>query len=237
MDFVSQAFADCQQLEEAMTVETPQPTTMELWNILRKEITGIQILWEVVERLYFKPQHNGLAALELDTPILFRLAQTTLMESLLMRLSRLMYRADSNDKGGRPNLSLKRLQGCSTSVKEDVDAVSGLWDASNLKNLRDKYQSHNDLTRSLGESHTLSIPLEPADIEAMRSLANSLRDLRRVVHSKLTIGVAYLDEGLDRSIQHEIDVLSNSLWGGQLFFELLPDHGALQQAWREVEHG
>lgn len=221
-----------------MTTTSLHPTAIELWGGLKKEIAGVQLLWEVVERVCFKPHGKGLATLAPDVPVLFGLAQTVLMESLLMRLSRLMDPANSGRReGDRPNLSLMRLVACCESVSEDEATVRILWNTSNLKRLRDKYLSHNDLARSLGEPHTLNIPLETADIEAMQGLANSLRDLRRNVHRKLTTGVTYLDESLDLQIQHDVDILSRSLLGGQLFFELLPDHGVLQQAWQEAGHG
>lgn len=98
-----------------MTTTPLQPTAIELWGVLKKEITGVQMLWEVVEHVYFEPQGKGFATLESDVPLLSRLAQTVLMESLLMRLSRLMDPANSDRKGDKPNLSLKRLLECSVS--------------------------------------------------------------------------------------------------------------------------
>ena len=76
------------------------PSTPDIWAVISKEITGIQLLWEAVEQMYFKaPPARGIAALESETPLLFRLMQTVLMESLLMRMSRLMDPAASG-RGG-----------------------------------------------------------------------------------------------------------------------------------------
>ena len=66
-----------------MTTTPFQQTAIELWGVLKKEITGVQLLWEALERVYFKPQGKGFAALETDMPLLFRLAQTVLMLSLI----------------------------------------------------------------------------------------------------------------------------------------------------------
>ena len=74
---------------------------MELWNIVKKEITGIQLLWETVNGLYFQPRGKGLATLGQEVPTLFRLTQTVLMESLQMRVSRLMDPANSGSGSGK----------------------------------------------------------------------------------------------------------------------------------------
>lgn len=221
-----------------MTTPTPQPTATELlWNIIKKEITGIQLLWEAVDGLYFRPQGRGLATLEPNVPLLFRIMQTAIMESLLMRISRLMDTGVSGKgRGKKTNLSLKRLVGLCVSLAPDEEITRELWDSSTLQNLRDKYLSHNDLARSLTVDHTLNIPLESADIEALRALAGGLRELRRSVNHKLT-ATAYLDGSLDIQVQHELGVLSKSLLGGAAFFKLLPDHETLQRAWMEAGHG
>ncbi|NMG15758.1 hypothetical protein [Aromatoleum bremense] len=219
-----------------MTATTPQPSATELWEIINREITGIQLLWEAVDGLYFQPQGKGLATLGQDAPLFFRLMQTAFIESLLMRVSRLMDPANSGRREGeRPNLSLKRLVEKDSRICLDEKAIRAIWDGSGLKTVRDKYLSHNDLNRALKEAHTLNIPLETADIEAMQALASGLRELRRSVNHKLT-GTAYLDERLDVQVQHELRVLSKSLLGGEQFFTLLPDHEFLQRAWQEAGH-
>ena len=217
-----------------MTTTTPQPTATELWIIIKREITGIQLLWEAVDGLYFRPQGKGLATLGQDAPLFFRLMQTAFMESLLMRVSRLMDPANSSRReGDRPNLSLKRLVEKDSRVGLDEEAIRDIWDGSSLKNVRDKFVGHNDLNRALTEEHKLNIPLETVDIDALQALASGLRELRRSVNYKLT-GAAYLDESLDVQVQHELGVLSKSLLGGDLFFKLLPDHAFLQHSWVEA---
>ncbi len=216
-----------------MTNTTPQTTVTELWNVVKKEITGIQLLWEAVNGLYFQPYGECSAALERDTPLLFRLAQTALMESLLMRVSRLM---DPAATGRLTNLSLKQLVVVDSRIDSDEAILRGIWDDSELKRVRDKYLSHNDLTRALTEDHTPNIPMEPADIGALSALAEGLRTLRRSVNQKLT-ETTYLDQGLDVRVQRELGVLNNSLLGGEQFFKLLPDHEILQSAWQEVTNG
>lgn len=209
----------------------------ELWNVVKKEISGIQLLWETVDGLYFQPRSSGLAMLEQDVPTLFRLTQTVLMESLLMRVSRLMDPANSGRReGDRPNLSLKRLVGMDPTISCDEKAIRRIWDGSGLKAVRDKYLSHNDLDRALTEEHTLNIPLATADVEALQALVSGLRELRKGVNHKLA-RAAYLDEHLDVQVRHELGVLSRSLHGGELFFAMLPEHEILQRAWQEAGNG
>jgi len=38
-------------------------------------------------------------------------------------------------------------------------------------------------------------------------------------------------------VQAEVNVLNNMILGGEQFFELLPEHECLQQAWGKVRHG
>lgn len=220
-----------------MTPSAQQTDVLSLWDILNKEITGIQVLWEAVECLYFKAQGQGqglagLAGLAQDAPLLYRLMQTALMESLLMRMARLM---DPAATGREPrtmdNVSLQRLAEARTDIKSDVDAIRVIWDESKLKHIRDKYLSHNDLTRSLSEPHTLNVPLTKVDVEAMRELACGLREFRRRVHGRFHPSVALLDGSLNLQVQREIEVLGRSLQGAALFFKQLPECEALQQTW------
>jgi hypothetical protein len=211
------------------------PTAAELWTVIKKEITGIQLLWEAVNGLYFQPQGDGWRALQTDAPLLVHLMQTAMMESLLMRVSRLMDPATTGrGQGQMANLSLKRLVGSDPTLGADEAAIRSSWDGAGLKTVRDKYLSHNDLNRTMATDHTLNIPLEAVDIQALQALAEGLRTLRLNVNPKLG-GGSYVDKGLDAKIQHEIETLGKSLLGGDLFFKLLPDHEHLRQALESVE--
>lgn len=217
--------------------DTPASETADvLWPRIKQEITGIQLLWETVEQMYFRaPRHRGIALLGADTPLLYGLMQTAMMESLLMRMSRLMDpAATGRGQGAKPNLSLARLGDCFQKLDSDVCELRQQWDASGLKAIRDKYLSHNDLARTGTEPHSLNIPLLAADVSAMKSLAEGLRAFRRAAQHKMG-GAAYLDGSLDLQVQREIDVLSRSLLAGEAFYELLPDHACLQDALQGIE--
>jgi len=213
------------------TAPTASPTSAELWTVIKKEITGIHLLWETVNGLYFQPQGKEWKALQADAPLLIHLTQTALMESLLMRVSRLL---DPAATGKMKNLSLKQLVVADADLNADETAIRAIWDDSGLVDVRNKYLSHNDLNRSITVDHTLNIPLESEDIEALRQLAEGLRTLRRNVNPKLG-GGAYVDQGLDVQSRHGVEVLGKSLLGGRLFFDLLPDHPALLQALESAE--
>jgi len=214
---------------------TPLPTTVELWTFIKKEITGIQMLWEVVNSLYFQPKGKVWQAFACDAPLFVHLTQTAMMESLLMRVSRLLDpAATGRGQSQMTNLSLKSLVEAEPRIAADEQAIRTIWDVSGLVAVRNKYLSHNDLTRSVTADHTLNIPLESKDIEALQELAIGLRKLRRDVNSKLGAGT-YLDQGLDAQSQYAVEVLCKTLQGGKLFFELLPDQPVLQQALVSVE--
>lgn len=208
------------------TTQTAPPTAVELWTVIKKEITGIQVLWETVNGLYFQPVGKNWQALQTVVPLLTHLTQTALVESLLMRISRLM---DPVATGNKTNLSLKQLVTVAVNIDAEERAIRALWDGSGLVDVRNKYLSHSDLSRSMVADHSLNIPLESADIEALRQLAEGLRTLRRDVNPKLG-GDAYVDHGLDSQVRRETETLGNVLLGGNLFFQLLPDHEYLQQA-------
>lgn len=213
------------------TTSTTSPTAAELWAVIKKEITGIQLLWETVNGLYFQPQGEGWRALQADAPLFVHLTQTALMESLLMRVSRLM---DPAATGKLTNLSLKQLVAADASLDPDEKALRTIWESSGLVEVRNKYLSHNDLNRSMASDHTLNIPLESADIEALGHLAEGLRTLRRNVNPKLSAG-AYVDQPLDLQVSREVEVLEKTLLSGKRFFELLPEHSVLQQALAALE--
>ena len=208
-------------------VTTPtQPTAIEIWTVLKKEITGIQLLWETVNHLYFQSAGKEWRAFGADAPLLVHLTQTAMVESLLMRVSRML---DPAAKGRLTNLSLKQLVATAPSIDADEKTIRAIWDGSGLADVRNKYLSHNDLNRSMTVEHTLNIPLEPKDVEALGQLADGLRVLWRNVNFKLDLG-PYVDQVLDAQSRQAVEVLEKSLQGGRLFFELLPDHPALQQA-------
>lgn len=214
-----------------VTPPTPQPTAIDIWTAIKKEITGIQLLWETVNNLYWQPAGKEWRAFASDAPLLVHLTQTVMVESLLMRVSRLM---DHAAMGKLTNLSLKQLVALDAGVDAEEQVVRTVWESSGLVDVRNKYLSHNDLSRSMAEEHTLNIPLESADVAALGQLAEGLRTLRRNVNSRLGLG-AYVDQGLDAQSRRDVDVLGKSLLGGRLFFELLPEHEVLQQALASAE--
>ena len=218
-----------------------------LWSRIKQEITGIQLLWEAVEQVYFRqPLHNGMEHLAVDTPLLYRLMHTAMMESLLIRMSRLM---DPAATGKHQNLSLIRLAERifekrkskvnhpeSEKAKSLDSELRKQWDGSGLKIIRDKYLSHNDLACSMAGEHTLIIPLSSADIEVMRTLATALREFRCAVGQEIS-GVPYLDEFVSLQVRREIGALNRRLLLSECFYKLLPDHAFLQDALCKIESG
>ncbi len=215
---------------------TPEPIAQEIWGFIKKEITGVQLVWEVVNRLYFQPLGKGWSSFGQDAPLLFGLTQTVYIESLLMRVARLMDSAISGKGSGQKhNLSLKRLMNLAPGIDTEVESVREIWESATLKEVRDKYLSHNDLNRLLAVEHSLNIPLETTDIKALKQLVEGLLESLQAINNKLT-EAGYVHEGLSVQVQFEVNRLENTLLGGHHFFSLLPEHEFLQQAWGKVRH-
>lgn len=205
------------------------------WSRIKQEITGIQLLCDAVEQMFLrKPLQNGIAQMGTDSPLLYRLTQTAMMESLLMRISRLMDPAASGRGGSHPNLSLMQLVEIEPKISSDVDELHQIWNASGLKTIRDKYLSHNDLDRASRQEHSLNIPLSNEDLEIMHSLATALLEFRRTISLKLDCS-AYLDESPSLLVIREVGMLNRILLAGKCFYELLPDHAFLQDELHQIE--
>jgi hypothetical protein len=207
-----------------------------LWLRTKQEITSVQLLWEAAEQVYFRqPLQKGLEQMGADAPLLYGLMQTAMMESLLMRVSRLMDQAVSGKgSSANANLSLARLAKEVPNLNGAICELRQLWDASGLRTIRDKYLSHNDLARASTEVHTLNMPLSDADVATMRKLATALREFRRTASQQLD-KAAYLDESLSLLVDRDIDVLNRSLLAGECFYKLLPEHAFLQDALHRIE--
>ncbi len=213
-----------------------EATADELWSLIKREIAGIQVIWEAAKNLFFQPQGEGWRSCGLCTPLLFGLTQAVYIESLLIRVARLMDPASTGRGGQQQNLSLLRLSTLEPSLGVDESIVRSVWDGSGLKRIRDKYLSHNDLVRQLAEEHSVNIPLETKDIRALRQLVDGLLEFQQAVNLKLR-RASHLHEGLSVRVQAEVNVLSDTLLGGEQFFKLLPEHECLQQAWGKVRPG
>ena len=207
----------------------------EQWLRIKQEITGIQLLWEAVEQMFFRqPLQRGIAQMGADSPLLYSLTQTAMMESLLMRMSRLMDPVASGKGGLQLNLSLALLVEKEAKLNSEFCDLRQIWEVSGLKTVRNKYLSHNDLGRATTQAHSVSIPLSNADMVAMESLATALRKFRRVASQELNCS-AYLDESISLQVSRDIDVLNRSLLAGECFYKLLPDHAFLQDALPQIE--
>ena len=210
------------------------PSASDIWAVISKEITGIQLLWEAVNGMYFKADSRpGIEALADDVPTLYRLMQTAMMESLLMRIARLMDPPGSGrGEGRKPNLSLALLVEQQESLTDVFQGLNTQWSTSALKSVRNQYLSHNDLERSQSEEHTLNIPLTGDDVVTVENMVTALREFRIAANREI-LKSTYPDAGWSLQIARECDTLSNTLRAGNVLFNLLPDHAFLQKAWAD----
>ncbi|QTX21570.1 hypothetical protein [Comamonas aquatica] len=212
------------------------PSASAILDVINKEITGIQLLWEAVNGMYFRAASRpGIEALADDVPALYRLMQTAMMESLLIRIARLMDPSVSGrGEGHKPNLSLARLVEQQESLKGICDGLKAQWSTSALESVRNKYLSHNDLGRSQSEEHTLNIPLTGDDVVTVENMVVALREFR-VAANREILQSTHLDAGLIQQIARECETINDSLRAGNVLFNLLSDHAFLQKAWTDTE--
>jgi hypothetical protein len=212
-----------------MAINEAVHSASDLWVVLEKEITGILLQWIAIDELCVKLPGNGLKTLRSDVPQLYGMMQSAFMESLLMRVSRLM---DPDRTGKSTNLSLEQLVSRDACISEDEKSIRTVWNASGLKTVRDKYLGHNDLNRLMTEDHLLTIPLTEENISELGKLVEGLRNFRRRVNLKL-IDADCVDQKTETMIRVQIEWLNNSLLGGKVFFDLLKscDYEHIQQAW------
>lgn len=203
-----------------------------LWELIKKEITGIQLLWETMSGLYLDDGSDQWRVIDESAPVFFRLTLSAYMESLLTRISRLMDPA--RDGKDRENLTLARIATLVPACAPSVTKLRGSWSDSSLVPLRNKYLSHNDLTRIQSEPHALNMLLSGEDIARIRDLVSGLVDLRAAINMQLGLGPS-LDAAIRKRAEFERRVLCRTLAGSRLFFELLPESDVLQHAWHEVD--
>jgi hypothetical protein len=163
-----------------------EPAIEEVWSLVKKEIAGIQVIWEAANDLFFQPQGEGWRSFGLDTPLLFGLTQTVYIESLVMRIARLMDPSSSGRSGERQNLSLARMFSLAPELATGEGTIRSLWDGSGLSQIRNKYLSHNDLTRQLAVDNTVNIPLAAGEIGALKELVEALLAFQQAANLQAT---------------------------------------------------
>ena len=121
-----------------------------------------------------------------SAPGFFATHQMAMVESILMRVSRLM---DPEKSVGQDNASFKRLVQFSpfNTHAKDWTAIHEEWNDGGkfgrVRHLRNKFLAHNDLTlwkcRPPGQSW---IPISPDDFQCVIDLAKALWSLLRKVY-------------------------------------------------------
>jgi hypothetical protein len=183
-----------------------------LWPRIKQELAGIQLMWTSLDGLFFRANDKpGLSWLHVEVTLLSGLMQSSMMESLLLRIARLMDPpAAGKGNRGAENLSLRALAEAHPSLTDQVNTLKGKWEESDLKRLRDKYLSHNDLKRAQSEQHTINMPMTAADIAGVSSLVDGLMEFRKTANHVI-VGAAYLDGSLTLSLDRQLDTLDRML--------------------------
>jgi hypothetical protein len=176
------------------------------WALIKKEILGVQLLYRTLCSLYWDAPDPANDLFK-EAPLVCRVIQTSLAESALARLARLM---DAEMTGKKANLSLRRISEAVPALQQEIEALRQRWTDSPLRLLRNQYLSHNDLVSLTSNEHTLNIPLSDDDIKTLAELINELKNIRQLVNFELGMP-DYLDAPLELQVRREAELVERML--------------------------
>jgi hypothetical protein len=199
--------------------------THQIWSMLKMEIAGIQLLWEVIEGLTSDNLHSQKIMAE-NAPCFWGLTTAIYLESLISRVSRLM---DPPATGSHKNISLARLATLDKNFEAEVLRFRSDWESSALDELRNKLLAHNDYDRFTTSSHTVNLPITSEDLASLGAFVNRLLSLRNSINKSLG-GASVLNAPV-APLDCKPETVFRLLSAGNLFFNLLPENEQLQRAY------
>lgn len=174
---------------------TSEPSRMsanpsDILDILKREVALLSVQLDSYQALFLLEQDKRKRLIEDTAPGFFALTQISMVESILMRVARLM---DPEFTGkcssAKRNASIRSLMHADAngSIKEKCVGLVESWDLGGpfhrIQELRNKYLGHNDLAlwfgRPAGDSW---IPISTEDFDALVELARKLWSLLRDIH-------------------------------------------------------
>jgi|JI10StandDraft_1071094.scaffolds.fasta_scaffold342414_2 hypothetical protein len=154
--------------------------------IIKSELALLSVQLDSYRAVFLLEQDKRNELVKDSAPGFFALHQMAMVESILMRVSRLM---DPEKSVGQDNASFKRLVQFSpfNTHAKDWTAIHEEWNDGGkfgrVRHLRNKFLAHNDLTlwkcRPPGQSW---IPISPDDFQCLIDLAKALWALLRKVY-------------------------------------------------------
>ena len=203
--------------------------THQIWSMLKKEISGIQLLWEIIEELTSDNLHSQKIMAE-NAPCFWGLTTAIYLESLISRLSRLM---DPQTTRSHKNISFARLTSChqylDKKIGAEISKFQDEWKSSVLDVLRNKLLAHNDYDRFTTSNHTVNLPITSEDLASLGAFVKRLLTLRNSINTSLG-GASVLNVPL-APLDCKPDTVFRLLNAGNLFFNLLPENEQLQRAY------
>lgn len=204
----------------------------DIWSMLKKEIAGIQLLWEIIEGLT-KDDSRHQKVMKESAPRFWGLTTAVYLESLISRFSRLM---DPQATGSYQNVSLARLglyQHLNERIKVKIFSIQNQWKSSAVDVLRNKLLAHNDFERFKTTRHTINLPITQQDLTELGTFVGQLFSLRNEINRALG-GASVLNTPIASPDCNPASVF-RQLIAGDLFFTFLPESEQLQQAWMRQE--
>lgn len=158
----------------------------ELLEIIKREMALLSVQLDSYQAMYLLEQDSRRRLIDDTAPGFFAVVQVSMVESILMRVARLM---DPPKSSGQSNGSFSRLLSDDThrSLEPEWQEVLNEWKDDGrfgaVRRLRNKHLGHNDLgvweAKRQGE---VWIPITAGEFDAVASLAKALWALLRSVH-------------------------------------------------------
>ena len=148
-------------------------------NLIKNELVSAWAYLITYVELFDHHDPKRMELLLETAPGFFGLVQSSLLESVFIRLARLMDPADSSRDETKPNLSFKKLFLGSNYPHAAIkfESVNKMWKTGDLKSLqtyRNKIIAHNDLKLAREITPQVTAKLRSQDVTKLRQLFTEL---------------------------------------------------------------
>lgn len=165
---------------------------VEVLEILKKELALLCAQLDTYQALFLLEQERRAPLINDAAPGFFALTQLAMVESILMRVSRLMDpECTGRGKAQKHNASFRALirTGVSVAVDQEWACLLEGWNPggkfNRVNELRNKFLAHNDLGLwNARENNEAWIPISTAEFDAVIALTKRLWSLFILIHPK-----------------------------------------------------
>jgi AbiU2 len=155
-----------------------------IYSALMIQFFEIELIWHEYKILFAHSQER-IDLLNRTAPSFFKVVKNTFRDDIILRINRINDPKETNLRGTiTPNLSVKRIANYinDTVIKLEFDLlVKQLTDSeSDIRAIRNKYISHNDLAMRTGKVD----PLDGPSRRQIEGIIENLREIFRFIDEK-----------------------------------------------------